>query len=54
VLVFGIAVSLENGIGLLFDQVDLLGFEMFMITEDWLLVGDGRGCCGGGQSQCRT
>ena len=36
------------GIGLLCDQVVLLGCEMFLFIEDWLLVGDGCGSCGGG------
>jgi hypothetical protein len=26
---------------LLFDQVDLLGCEIFVLAEDWLLVDDG-------------
>jgi len=47
-------VSFEYEIGLLFDQVDLLGREMFVFTEDWLLVGDGCGNCGGCQGQCRA
>ena len=44
----GLCSLMYLGIGLLCDQVDLLGCEMFLFIEDWLLVGDGCGSCGGG------
>jgi hypothetical protein len=36
-----VSLGIGIGIGILFDQVDLLGCEIIVLAENWLLVGDG-------------